>query len=447
MMKKLLATVLCACALSLPVFAQLNVSAYTSSVWVPYRLTVPEEGEMSHTTAIQAPWGEPDISAGLSFDGWSEFAGFHLGLDIAYGAKNQAGHPLSAKGSGWVWVKPFSAAYLDTLTITLGNAGNDTLQGKVGSSNLINYVLNTNYDLHNNRFEYTDSSYNIFTKFDPYPWGNGQNGTVNTYWPMVSAAALLTWQPVKNLFVGAFFAPELFDVDGWDDNKRGGASYPGYKSVNGDPLLGNDGIDQDYYDVKEVYKKIQIGAGYDIAGVGFARAQYIGIRNTVELAFQVKSLGDIMLDIGVKIPFEGTNKEDLSTYKKKRDYQAAVGFTYRNYNFRLNGQIAAAFLGSDSSSPGMALKEAGLDLMAYIVPSYQLGIGTIGADIGFEYEQKDDINNLGEDRMMAGVGLWIERNLGPGAFKAAVVSRLPLEWKGARSDFELFIPLVLRVGL
>ncbi|MDR0375781.1 MAG: hypothetical protein LBH85_08680 [Treponema sp.] len=443
-MKKLAIAALCACALTLPAFAQLNVGGYISSVWVPYRLTVPQEGDALHTTAVQAPWGEPDISAGLSFDGWSEFVGFHLGLDIAYGAKNQAGHPLSAKGSGWVWAKPFNLPYLDTLTVYLGNAGNDTLQGKVGGSQFVHYTLNTNYDRHKYRVEYQDSQANIFTKFDPYPWGNAA-GTRNTYWPAVSAAVLLTWEPVKNLFVGAFFAPELLDLNpNWPkDVWIGGASYPTYTSINGDKL-GEAGIDQDYYDVKKVYKKIQIGAGYDIAGVGFLRAQYIGMRNTIEAAFQVKALGDIMLDIGVKIPFEGSDKEDASTYKKKKDYQASIGVTYRNYDFRLTGRIDTAFLGSDSSGIGVA--QAGLDLVAYLIPSYDLGFATIGADIGFEYEQKDDINTLAKDSMQAGVGAWIERNLGPGAIKAGVIGRLPLEWDGEQANFELFIPIFIRAG-
>jgi hypothetical protein len=440
-MKKFIIAALCACALALPAFAQLNAGGYISSVWVPYRLTAPQEGDVRHTTAVQAPWGEPDISAGLSFDGWAESVGFHLGLDIAYGAKNQAGHPLSAKGSGWVWAKPFKLAYLDTLAIYLGNAGNDALQGKVGGSQFVHYTLNTFYDRHTNRLEYLDSQNNIFTKFDPYPWGNA-NPDQNTYWPMVSAAALLTWEPVKNLFIGAFFAPELFDVDGWEAT-IGGASYPGYKSANGNPL-GSGGINQDYYDVKKVYQKIQLGAGYEIPGVGFLRAQYVGMRNAIEAAFQVKALGDVMLDIGVKIPFEGSDKEDGSTYKKKKDYQASVGVTYRNYDFRLTGRIDTAFLGSDSFGP--KVKQAGLNLVAYLIPSYALSFATIGADIGFEYEQKDDINKLTADSMQAGVGVWIERNLGAGAIKAGVISRLPLEWNDKQADFELFIPILIRAG-
>jgi hypothetical protein len=168
------------------------------------------------------------------------------------------------------------------------------------------------------------------------------------------------------------------------------------------------------------------------------------MRNTVEAAFQVKSLGDLVIDAGVKIPFEGTNKEDTSTYKRKKDFQASVAATYRNYDFRLTGRVDTAFLGSDSS--GLTVRDNGLDLVAYLIPSYTLKIGTVGADIGFEYEQKDKVNNWEEDSIQAGAAVWYQNTLGAGTFKAALVCRAPLTWQGSTSPFELFIPLVVEIG-
>jgi hypothetical protein len=439
-MKKLIVVLMFGFLLTFSAFAQLSVGAYAKSYWIPYRLTVPADGEIRHTTAVQVPWGEPDISAGINFDGWSEFAGLHLGLDVAYGTSNQTANALSAKGSGWVWIKPLQFAHLNTLTLYLGNPNNDNLTGKITGSNLGTYVLNANYDKHDYRLEYQNPEYNIFTRIDPYSWGNA-SGKSNTYWPRVSAAVMLTYEPVERLFIGAFFAPELFDITTWGD--LGGASWPETVSINGDKL-GDAGIDQDYYDAKEVYKKIQIGAGYDIPGIGFARLQYIGMRNTIEAAFQVKSLGDLVIDAGVKIPFEGTNKEDAATYKKKKDFQVSVAATYRNYDFRLTGRIDTAFLGSDSS--GFTVKQNGLDLVAYLIPSYEFKFGTIGADIGFEYEQKDKINNWEKDSMQAGAAVWYQNKVGAGTFKAALVARAPLTWQDGKSAFELFIPLVVEIG-
>jgi hypothetical protein len=193
-----------------------------------------------------------------------------------------------------------------------------------------------------------------------------------------------------------------------------------------------------------VYRKIQVGAGYTIPGIGFVRAQYIGMRNVVEAAFQLTMLGDLVMDFGFKVPFEGTNKDDTLTYKKRRDFQASVAATYRNYDFRFTGHIDAAFAGSDSS--GTKLKQRGLNVIAYLVPSYQLSAGTVGLDIGFEYEQKDDMNNWVDDSMQAGVGIWFHRNMGNAQFKTALVSRMPLEWMSHKQPLDFFIPLILEVG-
>ena len=457
-MKKL--ALLCAigCILASSAFAQLSVGAYAKSNWIPYRLTVPAEGDALHTTAVQVPWGGPDIGAGANFDGWTEWGGLHLGIDIAYGAAQQAGSPFSAIGSGWVWAKPFAfIPRMETFALYFGTPNDEHLTGKITGSSLSYYVLDTSYIKHKNqyRMEYANPEYNTFTRINPYSWGNADN-KANTYWPRVGGAAMLTWEPVERLFIGAFVAPELFNVLDWAE-LQGDGMEPVIDSANGphdltglvNSGLGNDdtGFNQDYYDVNKVYRKMQIAAGYDIPGIGFARLQYIGMRNTVEAAFQVKSLGDLVLDIGLKIPFEDANaKAGESFYKRKNDFQASVAATYRNYDFRLTGRVDTAFLGSDSySQPGKVL-EGGLNMVVYLVPTYQLEVGTVGLDLGFEYEQKDDINGYAENSAQAGFGLWFLRDLGNAKFRAALVSRLPLEWNGVKSNFDFFIPLTIEVG-
>jgi len=441
-MKKLFFLGLFFCILTLSAFAQINLGAYTQSFWVPYRLTVPEEGDMQHTTAVQTPWGGPDISAGINVDGWSEWGGIHLGVDVAYGAGNQSAHPVSAKGSGWVWVKPLGfTPILESFTIFLGNPNSDHLTGKIGGSNLSTYVLNASWKLHSYRLEIQDFQYNTFTRLNPFPWGKADNGTQNLYWPRIAAAAMITWEPIENLFIGAFIAPEQFNLIDWGD--IGGASWANTESANGDQLADDD-INQDYYNAADVYRKIQVGVGYNMPGIGFARAQYIGIRNTVELAFQVTALGDLVLDIGAKIPFEGTDEADKDTYKRRKDFQASIAATYRYYDFRVLARVDAAFAGSNSS--GREIITNGLNLLAYLVPSYQLKIGMVGADFGFEYEQKDVANNYTEDSMQSGAAIWFSRSLGNANFKVAAVTRFPLSWNGEQQPFELFFPIYLQVG-
>jgi hypothetical protein len=455
-MKKITA----ACALFLLIsagaYAQINLGAYTKSYWIPYRMTAPEDGDATHTTAVQVPWGEPDISAGINVDGWSEWGGIHLGIDVAYGAGNRSAHPSSAKGSGWIWVKPFGfteAIGMDTFTIWLGVPNDSTLSGKIGGSNFATYVLNNSYYINTQndqrafRLEKQNPEYNTFTRFNPYPWGNANFPTQDLWWPRVSAAAMITWEPAERLFFGCFVAPEMRDLipnDPWSAT-IGDVTWGKTDSINGSQLRDDD-INQDYYDVNKVYRKMQIGMGYTIQGIGFARAQFIGVRNVVEAAFQLTALGDLVFDFGFKLPFEGTDKEDAATYKKKRDFQASVAATWRNYEFRLLGRVDAAFAGSDSSRVGTEARQRGLNVIAYLVPSYQFKVATVGLDIGFEYEQKDDFNNWEADSVQAGAGVWFQRNMGNAAFKAGLVSRLPLEWGGVKQPFDFFIPIMLEVG-
>jgi hypothetical protein len=470
-MKKLFIFFILVCVFAVSAFAQLNVGAYVKSYWIPYRLTyfpvdvgAHQAGDTAHTTAVQTPWGEPDISAGINFDGWSEWGGLHLGLDVANGAANRSAHAYSAKGSGWVWAKPFNfikALGMDTFTIWLGNPVHEQLMGKIGGSDLATYVLNNSYSVHGQegggaerefRLEVQNPSYNTFTRFNPYSWGNSNSFYQNLWWPRIAAAAMITWEPIENLWIGFFVAPEMLFLNTalsspWNPSASG-VNDPILISMNGDQMRGDD-VDQDFYDVKEVYSKIQIGAGYDIPGIGYARLQWIGARNVLEAALQLKNLGDIMLDIGFKIPFEGTVKDEgnlylMGQYKRRRDFQASVAATYRFYDFRLLGRIDTAFLGSNSYA--IEVQQRGLDMIVYLVPSYQFSVGAVGLDIGFEYEQKDDFNAWEKDSAQAGFGLWFSRSMGNANFKAAMITRLPLEWEGQKQRLDFFFPIILQAG-
>ena len=460
-MKKIFIFFILACLFSFSVFAQLNVGGYTKSYWTPYRLVLPEKGDASHTTAVQAPWGEPDISAGVNFDGWSEWGGFHMGIGIANGAANRPATGLSAKGDGWVWVKPFGfikAVGMDTFTIWLGTTYDEKLMGKIGGSTFANYVLSRSYDMHGDRkerdfrMEIQDPAYNIFTRINPYSWGNSNQDTSSTkmpqniWWPRIAASAMLTWEPMKDLYFNFFIAPEMLRLISWNKDSAG-MNNPKLESINGGQLRSDD-INQDFYDVKEVYRKMQIGVGYNIPGIGFARLQWVGVRNVFEAAFQ-KSIGDVMFDAGIKIPYEGTIKDAsnaylTTTYKKRRDFQASAAATYRFYDFRMMGRVDTAFCGSDSSGP--TVKQRGLDMIVYLVPSYQLEIGQVGLDLGFEYEQKDDYNVWEKDSMQGGAGIWFSRGMGNANFKAALVTRFPFKWAEQKLPFELMIPIYLEVG-
>jgi hypothetical protein len=465
-MKKILIICILFCVLAGSAFADWWLGGYGTSYWTPYRMTVPTEGDTQHTTAVQTGWGEGDMSAGIYAGGAVEWGGLNLGLGIAGGAGNSPESMVSVKGSGWVWAKPFKGiTAMESLTLYLGTPNDDTLQGKIGSSDLVTYVLNDSYRIQGFRLEYGDAHYNTFNRLNPATWGKANGVEQNLYWPRISAGAMLTFKPIENLFIGFFVAPEQWNLTEGSGSwgHLGNVAYPIVSSPNGDSLDGDDGatIDQDFYDARKVYQKMQFAVGYTFAGIGLARVQYLGMRNIIEAAFQVTAFGDMVFDIGFKMPFEGTDKEDYFTYKKKRDYQASLAATFKYYEFNFMGRIDAAFGGSDSSNneySGVVMVR-GLNIIAYLVPSYKLGdLGTIGLDIGFEYEQADLVNDFTTDQMKMGAALWLSRDLAGVKFKIAAVTRfpfdyggsydngLPAHWTGGKQSFELMFPMIVSVG-
>jgi len=380
----------------------------------------------------------------------------------------------SAKASAVVWAKPLKGVTsMESLTINLGTPSNDKLQGKIGSSNLVNYVFNTSYRIHGFRLDYGDSQNNIFAKLNPYNWGNGNLPEHNLYWPRISAGALVTFEPIENLFFGMFVSPEQWNLSegslSWGHlGNPGNLAYPRVDPANGHSLDGQDGasIDQDFYDARKVYQKMQFAVGYEIPEIGLVRAQYLGMRNVIEAAFQLTAIDDLMLDLGVKIPFEGTDKADPFTYRKKRDFQVSLAMTYGNNNFNLMGRVDTAFGGTDASNTkyaGVVMKR-GFNMIAYLVPSFEIGDSILGMDIGFEYEQSDLCNEFKDqdgkdmDQMKAGAALWFQRDLGGITFKIAAVTRLPLPyggsydnylplyWRDGKQAFELMFPIMISTG-
>ena len=476
--------------LATSLFAQFYIGGYGTSWWVPYRMTVLNgdgasrdnidslNGKIQHTTAVQVPWGGGDIAAGIYAGGNVDWGGLSLSIGLVGGASNMPDSWGSATGSAVVWAKPFHGVpVLDTLKISLGTPSDDKLQGKIGSSNLVTYLLNTAYRVHGFRIDYDSSQNNIFAKLNPYNWGNGNRPSENLYWPRVSAGALVTFEPLENLFIGLFVAPEQWNLSegsqSWWD--LGNLTYPVLDPVNGDSLDGSKsaGLDQDFYDAEKVYRKMQISVGYDIPNIGLARVQYLGIRNVVEAAFQLKAIKDLVVDVGFKFPFESTYATDAekadpnSTYKKKRDYQLSLGMQYTSDTFNLMARVDSAFGGSDSQNltyPGEVM-ERGLNLIAYVVPSYKIGKdGTLGMDFAFEYEQHDKRNGFSDkdgepvDQMKMGAALWFARDMGNVQIKFAACARLPLAYGGSYDNglplywvdgmqaFELMFPLMISVG-
>ncbi|MDR0644708.1 MAG: hypothetical protein LBG05_07350 [Treponema sp.] len=417
-MKKLMALIVVSALTASAVLAQVSLGGDVSSFFIPFRSTIDPDGKVKSTAAVQDSFGGPDLNTSIYIKGVSDLAGFNFTLRAAYGDGSAGGaQTVRARPDMYVWIQPH-----DILKLSFGTMTDDTLAGTVGASDFAPYVLDPGKI---DRLELGDSQFNIFTQFNPNAEGNDDKKS-NLYAPAVSAAAMITLTPLEGLFVGAFIAPELFGSNG---TKLG------------------DGTDGDFYEVERIYKNLQFGVGYTIQDIGLARAQYIGWRNVVELAFQLTAIQDLNLDFGVKIPWIGDDsKNDEVNYNMHRDYQFSLGADFTAGEFNLLCRADTAFNGYNKEKDYLN----GFDLIVYAVPSFNLGFAKAGLDLGFEYRGVDkkggeDIEN--SDGMQFGAGLWLERAFGAGVLKGGVTGRFPLEWQGKDQNTDIFIPIMVSISL
>ncbi|MDR0411030.1 MAG: hypothetical protein LBH75_03555 [Treponema sp.] len=423
-MKKLMALMVVSVLTAGAVFAQVSLGGDVSSFFIPFRSTIDPDGKVKSTAAVQDSFGGPDLNTSIYIKGVSDLAGFNFTLRAAYGDGSAGGaQTVRARPDMYVWIQPHNI-----LKLSFGTMTDSTLAGTVGASNFAPYVLDPGKA---DRLELGDSQFNIFTQFNPNAEGN-KDGNSNLYAPAVSAAAMITLTPVEGLFIGAFIAPEL-------------------EGINGTGL--GSGTDGDFYDVERIYKNLQFGVGYTIPNIGLARAQYIGWRNVVELAFQLTMIENLNMDFGVKIPWMGDDsKNDAINYKKHRDYQFSLGTDYTAGEFNFMCRVDTAFNGYNGNEGDLQYYDTlnGLDLLVYAAPSYNLGFAKAGLDLGFEYRGVDkrsgeDVENT--DGMQFGAGLWLERAFGAGVLKGGVTGRFPLEWQGKEQNTDIFIPIMLSISL
>jgi hypothetical protein len=157
-----------------------------------------------------------------------------------------------------------------------------------------------------------------------------------------------------------------------------------------------------------VYQKIQVGAGYTIAGVGQIRAQYVGNTATfafadvtidadtgaitvadnaarIEAAFAYTGVEGLTLDVGGKYYLPVSVTESGMTVTSAQPINASVGANFKKDAFGLFARVDAGFAGSvKATGTGYSLENAtAMFVKAYVIPSYALDFATIGCDIAY----------------------------------------------------------------
>ena len=376
----------------------LSLSVWGRTAFVPLEIQVWKDGDSDRnkdndlTTTLGQSWGGSfGRHARLQFHGDSEYVGFKIWLQTDNGS-------IGFGDFAGMWVKPF-----DWLKFDLGLFVEDALRGKIGDT-----------DFHRFTMDMCDED-RIFTRFGN-PGGPG---------------ALMSITPVEGLLIG-FGLPSI----------TGGVAAPWNEGWGATGQFGQGNR------AKEVWEKIQIGAGYNIEGIGHIRAQYIGAGKynfgsidmtaddwaagalgfgsfkRAEVAFALGMVEGMTLDIGVKIPF-GAKDDDLKV-SLFPGLMASAGFNMGFGDIGILARIDTSF-GANSKYDGDKVYGGPFNMNFHLVPSYNLGFATIGLEAGIDmtgkYKEMDtkpgDLKAVDKSNAFdLGIGAWIKKPLGGnGSFK------------------------------
>jgi hypothetical protein len=310
-----------------------------------------------------------------------------------------------------VWFKPLPWA-----KITIGQFADDKLRGNFikGGNELCNFVLNSGLA----DFGNDDVIFHLF-----------HGGDSN--WAVKFGGAMLTLTPISNLYAVMVLPAGM-----------GGVIEDATKQTAGGETA------------KSIYQTVQAGLGYTIDNVGLFRMQYVGkpedkinldgVRamlengepyrpnykndstSRVEAAFAYMGVDNMVLDIGLKYAFpkieEYTYLGKPLTMTYNPGMIVGMGFSilveYFSFAFFGSGHFLNGY---DYNAEASHRNEYayGMHLNFHLVPSYNLGFGFVGLNIGIDVTGKDVLNGEeieGTGQTNWGIGGWFRKYMGPDCF-------------------------------
>lgn len=235
-------------------------------------------------TAVSAvSWGPGGHRLGFTISGSSDNVGAQV--DVNYDGGNVAGGDQTK-----IWVKP-----VEMLTISAGRAFDDTLRGNAG------FCANNWY-----RYDFGIAGDDfVFERV-------GQGG--------VPANLIVAVAPVDGAYAYLGFGGAGIDLQGWM-----------WAGEPAEPVL------------ETMFKTGQYGAGYDIAGIGMIRAQYIGKGEygIINAAFKLTMVEGLMVDIGGFIPTDSDLEGNLAKIALYGNY------TMNTLTLHLAGNLTLPLEGGD----------------------------------------------------------------------------------------------------
>ena len=432
-MKKLLVCAVFFFLVAGAAFAQLAsgiwVNAWGRGAFVPLWYETPE---MKFGTPVSSSAGIFKNGTGVTWDpinqprvdfrvnAATDFVGFTIHVNSEY---------LAGTGNGdngaQLWVKPFGNNWLK---LTVANQFiEDALRGKVTTdTGFENFVLGKSMmKLPSDGIEPLNQDV-TFNRFAGGRASVAAANATNTSTHISDASILenvffLSSSPIDGLFIGLMLQGLFPDTD-----------------------------------LKESWRQVHVGAGYEIPEIGHVRAQYIGgfmgkeqdlndgYRLTepskFEVAFALSAVDNLVVDLGAKIWMPVTSADNRTVNPNTTSYRGldiALGATYRyeSLNIAFMGQAlyVGAYTGARAHNPGNEKGADGVRLVFNLIPEYDFDFGTVGlsfiaqtktADIrvdGTEAEKYAD----GGPWTRLGVGAWYRKSLAGGYIKVGVAYAFP----------------------
>jgi hypothetical protein len=403
-------------------FAQLAngiyVNAWGRGAFVPlwyetagWQYGVPMSGsEAIFKNGTGVTW-DPNSSPRVDFrvNGATDYVGFTVHINSEF---------LSGTGNGdngaQLWVRPFGNNWLK---LTVANQFiDDTLRGKVTTdTGFENFVLGKSMMM----FSEGRDPLNQDVTFNRFAGGRGSENAANvtnTSTPISNDSILsnvffLSSSPIQGLFIGLMLQGLFPETD-----------------------------------LKKTWRLMQLGVGYEIPGIGHARAQYIGgymgkekastdmyqlnDPSKFEAAFALTAIPDLTVDLGFKIWMPVTLFTGRSSY---RGLDIAVGGAYRYEAFNVAAMAQVLYLGAYTGSyvhTATSNKGAdGVHLVFNLIPAYDFDFGTTG--LSFILQTKTAETNASgvidtqSPWTRFGVGAWYKRGLLGGSIKAGITYAPP----------------------
>jgi len=352
-MKKLVSVLFALLLVGSFAFAEVSVGNWSRILFAPIA-----SADDSDSFAFMGPdWGNRG-RVGLGFGASGDNTGF--ALDIHSNGTNLG---VGDQAKGWIKIN-------DMIKIQMGQIQGDVLRGKIGDSGYLGAISSFTVL----KDDPLTTTVNESIVFKMAQGTTGEDAIFQRFYP--KAGMLLDLTPAEGIYIGAAL----------DSSKT-------------DAVLAED-----------MFKKIQVGAGYVIADVGHFRAQYIGnvddAAKYINAAFAYTAIEGVLVDAGLKYQME--DKADKSTVAVAATYSMdalssvarfLVGFGEKGDNdeLLLQGSVDVGYVVADPLALGaeVSFYKEGDPTNFTVAPYAKLGYAGGFLKAGFAYSSFADYTTGG----------------------------------------------------